>query len=251
MKNCMNRTNIKLLLVTVLLTLQHLIWPPPAYSAQKKRSRQNNTQKKAPQIDFSDFIQPTVPFTTVELVKQVKPAVVLIKTYNDKGAEVGTGTGFYVSPDLVVTNYHVIKRARQIVITSFDETESPIDEVVAENPKYDLAVLRTSNSVSPTEYLLVSHDSPEEGSHIYVIGNPLGLYGTVSDGLVSAIRYSEESGKILQITAPVSPGSSGSPVVNEDGIVVGVVSSIVTAGQNINIAISSQQLSFMLDRVRR
>ena len=85
---------------------------------------------------------------------------------------------------------------------------------------------------------------PDEGERIFVIGNPLKLEGSVSDGIVSAVREVPNVGRIIQITAPISHGNSGSPVFNLEGKVVGVVTVKVTNGQNINLAIAA-------DRVRQ
>jgi tetratricopeptide (TPR) repeat protein len=83
---------------------------------------------------------------------------------------------------------------------------------------------------------------PSEGEDIFVIGNPLGLESTVSSGIVSAVRDIPAFGKILQITAPVSPGSSGSPVINSKGEVIGIATFIFTKGQNLNFAIPSDKI---------
>ena len=83
---------------------------------------------------------------------------------------------------------------------------------------------------------------PEEGEKIFVIGNPLKLEGSVSDGIVSAVRELPNIGKIIQITAPISHGNSGSPVFNLKGQVVGVVTIKVTNGQNINLAIGAARV---------
>ncbi len=75
-----------------------------------------------------------------------------------------------------------------------------------------------------------------------MLGSPLGLTGTVTDGIVSAIRYLPKLGKLIQITAPISPGSSGSPVINLNGEVIGLVTMDLKGGQNLNFAIASESL---------
>lgn len=88
----------------------------------------------------------------------------------------------------------------------------------------------------------VAHFLPDEGETIFVIGNPLKLEGSVSDGIVSAVREVPNVGKIIQITAPTSHGNSGSPIFNLKGQVVGVVTVKVTNGQNINLGIGAARL---------
>jgi len=90
--------------------------------------------------------------------------------------------------------------------------------------------------------LRLSRNFPEIGERVVVIGSPLGLEQTVSEGIVSAIRG---IGRLLQITAPISPGSSGSPVVNMKGEVVGVATLQFTQGQNLNFAVSAERISKM------
>ena len=76
-----------------------------------------------------------------------------------------------------------------------------------------------------------------------MIGNPFGLEGSVSNGIVSAVRDIPTFGRIIQITAPISPGSSGSPVVNMQGQVIGVATLQITGGQSVNFAIPSERIS--------
>ncbi|MDH3531162.1 MAG: tetratricopeptide repeat protein, partial [Acidobacteriota bacterium] len=85
--------------------------------------------------------------------------------------------------------------------------------------------------------------SPEEGESIVVIGNPYGLEGSVSNGIVSAVREIPGYGRIIQITAPISPGSSGSPVVNMRGQVIGVATLQAEEGQSLNFAVPSERIS--------
>ncbi len=91
--------------------------------------------------------------------------------------------------------------------------------------------------------LSISPTLPETGERVIVIGTPLGLEKTVSDGIVSAVRDVAGFGKIIQVTAPISPGSSGSPVVNMKGEVIGVATFFVVAGQNLNFAIPVERIS--------
>jgi tetratricopeptide (TPR) repeat protein len=97
-----------------------------------------------------------------------------------------------------------------------------------------------ANQVRP---LLLDRTSPQEGESVVVIGNPFGLEGSVTNGIVSAVRDIPTFGRIIQITAPISPGSSGSPVVNMQGQVIGVATLQITGGQSVNFAIPSERIS--------
>ena len=111
----------------------------------------------------------------------------------------------------------------------------------------DLALLRVEAPAGHVRPLSLDRTSPQEGESVVVIGNPLGLEGSVSNGIVSAVRDIPTFGRIIQITAAISPGSSGSPVVNMLGQVIGVATLQVTGGQSVNFAIPSERISQLQD----
>jgi len=115
--------------------------------------------------------------------------------------------------------------------------------LLATDEEGDLALLSVDMPPDRPRASELSSVLPDEGEQIVVIGNPLKLEGSVTDGIVSAVREVPNVGKILQITAPISHGNSGSPVFNMKGEVVGVVTVKVTNGQNINLAISAARVS--------
>jgi hypothetical protein len=106
-------------------------------------------------------------------------------------------------------------------------------------PRVDLALLKFSAHDAPWLKLGRS-DTAVEGQRVLVIGNPTGLQGTVSDGLIAAFRQNHS---LIQITAPISPGSSGSPVLDESGLVVGVATLQRVEGQNLNFAIAVESVN--------
>jgi FKBP-type peptidyl-prolyl cis-trans isomerase len=175
--------------------------------------------------------------TIPEIVRRAKPAVVEIVALNEKGSPTKLGTGFFISADgLVVTNCHVIQGANSLAAFDNHGALFGLERILACSADPDLAVLKfRAHDVS---FLEGTHSVPVEGDKIIVIGNPTGLAGTVSDGIVSGIR---ENGSIIQITAPISPGSSGSPVLDENGKVIGVVEG-QREGQNLNFAIAHWQI---------
>jgi len=180
-----------------------------------------------------------------ELVRRVKPSVVSVITYNAKGEVHVTGSGFFVRPDRVVTNLHVVEGAHRVEIRTFDGKGKTyaVAGLLDADEEGDLALLSVPASAERARSLETSAAAPEEGEHVFVIGNPLRLEGSVSDGIVSAVREVPSLGRIIQITAPISHGNSGSPVFNMKGQVVGVVTIKVTNGQNINLALASARLS--------
>jgi hypothetical protein len=182
------------------------------------------------------FSQESLP----ELVRRVKPQVVAIATYDSQGEALMTGSGFFVRPGQVVTNLHVIRGAQRCEIKTLDGKGRvfPVAGVLAVDEEGDLALLSVDMPPDRPRASELARVLPDEGEQIVVIGNPLKLEGSVTDGIVSAVREVPNVGKIIQITAPISHGNSGSPVFNMKGQVVGVVTIKVTNGQNINLAIA-------------
>jgi tetratricopeptide (TPR) repeat protein len=184
--------------------------------------------------------------TLPNLVKRVKPAVVAIATYDASGEALMTGSGFFLRPGQVVTNLHVIRGAVRAEIKTLDGKGKvfPVNGTLAVDEEGDLALLSVDMPVERTARSTeLAKELPDEGETIFVIGNPLKLEGSVSDGIVSAVREVPNSYRIIQITAPISHGNSGSPVFNLKGQVLGVVTVKVTNGQNINLAIAAARVA--------
>src|SRR5690242_4227437 len=179
------------------------------------------------------------------LVKRVKPAVVAIATYDTTGEALMTGSGFFLKPGQVVTNLHVIRGAARAEIKTLDGKGKvfPITGTLAVDEEGDLALLNVDMPLERARTSELATELPDEGEPIFVIGNPLKLEGSVSDGIVSAVREVPNSYRIIQITAPISHGNSGSPVFNLRGQVLGVVTVKVTNGQNINLAIAAGRVA--------
>ncbi len=178
------------------------------------------------------------------LVKRVKPLVVAIATYDSSGEALMTGSGFFLSPGQVVTNLHVVRGAARAEIKTLDGKGKvfPVTGAVAVDEEGDLALLSVDMPLERGRRSELAAELPDEGESIFVIGNPLKLEGSVSDGIVSAVREVPNSYRIIQITAPISHGNSGSPVFNLRGQVLGVVTVKVTNGQNINLAIAAARV---------
>ncbi len=179
------------------------------------------------------------------LVKRVKPSVVAIATYDANGEPLMTGSGFFLRPGQVVTNLHVVRGAVKAEIKTLDGKGKvfPVNGTLALDEEGDLALLNVDMPLERSRTTELARDLPDEGEPIFVIGNPLKLEGSVSDGIVSAVREVPNSYRIIQITAPISHGNSGSPVFNLKGEVIGVVTIKVTNGQNINLAIAAARVA--------
>ncbi len=146
---------------------------------------------------------------TASIAAKAKPAIVTITTYDTAGKESGLGTGFLVDDSHVVTCYHVIEDAARATVRTADGKSYKVKEIAASDRIADVAKLSLESPVKGAKSLTLSKSLPKQGEKIVVVGSPLGLELTVSDGIVSAIRDIPGVAKMLQITAPISPGSSG------------------------------------------
>lgn len=172
------------------------------------------------------------------IAKAANGAIVSIVTLDKNGKPVAQGTGFLVSTDgRIVTNYHVIKGASSAIVKLPDGAFYDVDGVVAFDKARDLAVIK-AHGQNFRVVTLGNSDRVQVGEEIVAIGSPLSLESTVSSGIVSGVRTIEnEGGKFLQVTAPISPGSSGGPLFNMAGEVVGITTLYLKGGENLNFAI--------------
>lgn len=176
------------------------------------------------------------------------PAVVQVVTQGGQGYASGSGSGFLVGNRLIATNYHVIKKANRTHVVLADRTNLPVLGVAALDEEADIAIIMVADQIPAKPLELAVRNLPRVGTKVYAIGTPLGLFAnTLSDGLVSGHR---EIGRLtlIQTTAPISPGSSGGPLLGTDGKVVGVTTSFFQGGQNINIAVPAFQVAKLLLR---
>lgn len=178
-----------------------------------------------------------------ELVKRIKPSAVAIETFDAKGATLSRGSGFFVASDRIITNRHVIEKATRVEAHLLDGRKVVAKGVLAIDGEGDLALIQVDVPRPFISPLPIVRAVPQEGESIVVIGNPFGLEGSVSNGIVSAVREISGYGKIIQITASISPGSSGSPVVNMAGQVIGIATLQAAEGQNLNFAVPSERIS--------
>ena len=190
-------------------------------------------------------IQPTTILAETEtidlkaLAKKARPSVLLLVMSDANGKEIATGTGFLVSSDgKLITNHHVIEGATSAIAKAENGGLFPVEGILADDLKNDL-VLRKLKSKDMPFLTLGDSENIEIGTRIAVIGSPLGLEGTMSEGIISAVRKLIDI-KVLQVTAAISPGSSGSPVMDPKGDVVGIASALLRGGQALNFAVPAE-----------
>ena len=178
-----------------------------------------------------------------EIARKSLPSVVYIMC--DDGKNIVYASGFLIRPGILVTNYHVIEgMSRGIVQVAFGVKQEKLNlriaRIIAFDKEADLALLSipaAKEAGVPSMTLAPESYGVEVGEPVYALGNPEGLVGTMSPGIVSAGLRSTQKKTRIQITAPISHGSSGGPVVNGTGEVIGVAVSYLSEGQNLNFAV--------------
>lgn len=205
--------------------------------------------------------------STTALIQQIEPSVLVVQVTLERGG--GIGSGFPLDDQgTFVTNYHVIEGAKSAKIKIHDKTFD-VKGYLAISPGKDLAILRADLGSTPVSPLKLAAAKPQKGETVLTFGAPLGFDSTVSNGIVSAVRTGNELRDIfkrmsggrdayvedehydldavwVQITAPISGGNSGGPLVNLRGEVVGLNTWGVVGGQNLNFAISAEHIQKLL-----
>ncbi|MDQ2868501.1 MAG: trypsin-like peptidase domain-containing protein [Verrucomicrobiota bacterium] len=187
-------------------------------------------------------------FDVAKVAADARPAVVFI-TVTDKAGKTKYGTGFFVAADgKLVTNAHVLDGAVTAEVKLENSASYRIVGILKAAVNKDLVIAKAEAKGVP--FLRVATgDLPQPGTRIVVVGSPLGFEGTVSEGIVSGQRSLKRGDDWLQITAAISRGSSGSPVINSEGKVVGVATFIIEKGQSVNFARPAAYAAELLSQI--
>jgi len=174
---------------------------------------------------------------------RVRPSVVLITTYHESGEPLALGTGFAIADGTrIATNSHILAGASKVRIKTSDGTQAEIKSLIAIDTVRDLAVLISPVKLSP---IPLAATKPAVGDSILAVGNPIGLEASISVGLISGIREIKHVA-LYQISAPISPGSSGGPVLNSAGEAIGITAFTLKHAQNINFCVPAPLLQPLL-----
>ncbi len=174
------------------------------------------------------------------------PSVTLVLSLNANGQTLASGSGIVIGLQRVITNCHVIQMAANVIVryanTDYEATAGTSDT------HYDLCVLEVSNLNAP-EVARGRAQDLRVGQKVYAIGAPQGLDGTLSEGLISALRETpDHDGFVIQTSAPISPGSSGGGLFDSDGRLIGITPFQARSGQNLNFAVPVDWLDSMQTR---
>lgn len=187
--------------------------------------------------------------TLKDIVKEAEQATFVIYTYDEYGTPKGIGSGFFIDKEGTgITNYHVLDGAVKAVLKTSDEEKYEINQVIASDRKWDIAKFTIKNDKNKTfNYLKFSNKEIEKGDKVYNISSPMGLEASVSEGIVSSLRSDGQHGNIIQVTAPISSGSSGSALLNHDGKVFAVATFKYNQGESLNfgVAINEEKLDLL------
>jgi S1-C subfamily serine protease len=179
-----------------------------------------------------------------DIARNAFKSVVLLEMNDSNGQPLSLGSGFFVSSGIIATNAHVIEGASSGTAKLVGDSHTlQILGTIAVDRHADLALLKVDSHAPPLT--LGPNTNPIVGDNVYVVGNPLGLEGTFSNGIISGVRHIDAD-SVLQMTAPISPGSSGGPVMDNSGAVIGIAVATFRDGQNLNLAVPVSALSQLL-----
>ena len=193
--------------------------------------------------------RPTVnALTSRDIALRSFASVVLVSTADTKGRPMSFGSGFVVQKGVVLTNLHVLKGCTAGAVRLVGDQESArIAGVVASDAALDLALLSVP-TLEAAPLPLGDSSAASIGDRIFVVGNPQNLEGTFSEGIISGKRKLDDI-RLLQITAPISGGSSGGPVLDSNARVIGVATSSLRTGQNLNFAITTEYVAKLMQTI--
>jgi len=196
---------------------------------------------------------PLEKVSTVEGVQDFGESVVVVRSPG------GLGSGFIINKQgYIITNFHVVQGQKHINITRFKKDGQELKRIIYKNvrivaldPFHDLAVLQVEEDFGPLSrpMVLSPDDRVEVGEKAFVIGNPLGLERSVTEGVVSHTGRNFAGKVFLQVDAAINPGNSGGPLFNSRGQVIGVINMGARFMQGLNFAIPIHHVKFLLDHI--
>ena len=180
----------------------------------------------------------------------------IIETYKDVVIQIATpystGTGFFLKKhNLIVTNDHVVRGSKEVVIDG-NSMDKRLSTVLFSDPFHDLAFLSAPEGLD-MKNIDLAEDSPSDGDKVLAIGHPMGLKYTSTTGIISnsARRMGENDLEYIQTDAAINPGNSGGPLVNTDGKVVGINTSIYRDSNNLGFALQVHYLEETLEEYQK
>ena len=208
----------------------------------RKNIEDNSYAKTGIYIPNSNTISNSNSEKSFEELAQLASSVVLIAVHDQDGEVIGTGSGIMIGNDgYILTNNHVASGGYFYSVRIENDEETYVtNEVIKYNSVIDLAIIRIKKQLNPIP-LYKGRKKLVRGQKVVAIGSPLGLFNSVSDGIISGFRNINDV-DMIQFTAPISHGSSGGAVLNMQGEVIGISTAGIDSGQNINLAIGYENI---------
>lgn len=202
------------------------------YKTERMREKETVTKISIPEKQEKTF----------EELAQLAASIVMIAIHDNHGEVLGTGSGIMIGKDgYILTNNHVASGGSfYSVRIEEDEKIYLTKDVVKYHPELDLAIIKIDRKLNPLA-IYQGKKKLVRGQKVVAIGSPLGLFNSVSDGIISGFRKIENV-NMIQFTAPISHGSSGGAVLNMQGEVIGISSAGIDKGQNINLAVGYEDI---------
>jgi len=193
---------------------------------------QNSTNNQPPNVEFQ-----------FEELALLASSIVMLTLHNENDEIIGSGSGIMVAQNgYIITNNHVASGCRYFSVKIEDDDKLyTTDEIIKYNPLIDLALIRIDRKLNPLPFYK-GHKKLVRGQRVVAIGSPMGFFNTVSNGIISGFRCFDGV-DMIQFTAPTSPGSSGGALLNMYGEVIGISTSGMDKGQNINLAIGFESIN--------
>lgn len=223
----------------------HIKMNIPEKRDRKKRTAANQpavSQRTVLNAHQTESIDVSETDRSFEELAQLASSIVMISIHNKHGEVIGTGSGIMIGEDgYILTNNHVASGGRYYSVRIEDDEENyQTDEVIKYNNALDLAVVRIQRRLRPLP-IYRGGKKLVRGQKVVAIGSPLGLFNSISDGIISGFRRIDDI-DMIQFTAPISPGSSGGAVLNMQGEVIGISTAGINSGQNINLAVGYEYI---------
>ncbi|MCE5336369.1 MAG: bifunctional trypsin-like peptidase domain-containing/SEL1-like repeat protein [Desulfobacteraceae bacterium] len=189
---------------------------------------------------------------TDELIRKVQASTVTVHVYDETGRNVAQGSGFmFKSPGHLISNYHVLGRAVKATVKTPDGKQFAVRSIVAEDSADDLVEAVVDITSGGLPCLMPARILPKAGDPVMVVGSPMGVEKTVSRGNIRSVEEVPKYGRCIVHTAHSFPGSSGSPVVNGDGDVIGIATASMTGKPDINVAVPLERFSGLSPKYRQ
>lgn len=194
---------------------------------------------------------PEKPQAIADIFAQNADSVVVVAVKNKGEWRAQSGSGFIASQDgVIVTDYHLVRRAKKVLVKLHNRKSYKSARLVGADAAKDIALIKI-DAAGLKKVSFGDSQNVRVGEQVVSIGNPLGLEASVSDGLISGVREIAPGFKVFQISVPLSHGSSGGPVLNLKGEVIGVATASQDGGQNLNFAVPSDYVKALLDDTER